>query len=103
MRNMTVLIGAAAVFAVGVLTSVAMADEIPKPIVNLKTFDCRTFLKLPGDQRRSVILFYHGYISGQKGEVSVNIDKLAQATDRILDRCISKPSETLLTTFSASR
>lgn len=48
-------------------------------------------------------MFYHGYISGEKNEKSADVDKLAQATDKIIDHCIDNPADPLLTAFSSNR
>jgi hypothetical protein len=79
-----------AAFAIGLLGTVAFAQDKINPIVDLRNLDCRTFLKLDSDHRNDVIVFYHGYISGQKSETVVNVDKLAQATDKVMDYCIDK-------------
>jgi hypothetical protein len=92
-----------AAFAIGLLGTVAFAQNKINPIVDLKTLDCRTFLKLDSDHRNDVIMFYHGYISGQKNETVVNVDKLAQATDKVMDYCIDKPADTLMKSFISSR
>jgi HdeA/HdeB family len=90
-------------FVIGLLVTVAFAQNKINPIVDLKTLDCRTFLKLDSDHRNDVIMFYHGYISGQKNETVVNVDKLAQATDKVMDYCIDKPADTLMKSFISSR
>ena len=91
------------VLSIGLIASVAMAQDAAKPVIDLTTLDCRTLLKLDGDERQDVIMFYHGYISGQKSETVADVDKLAQATDKVVDQCISKPDEALLTAFSSNR
>ncbi len=92
-----------AALAIGLLGTLAFAQDKINPIVDLKTLDCRTFLKLDSDHRNDVIMFYHGYISGQKNETVVNVDKLAQATDKVMDYCIDKPADTLMKSFISSR
>jgi hypothetical protein len=91
------------VFAIGLFGAVAFAQNKINPVVDLNTLDCRTFLKLDSDHRNDVLMFYHGYISGQKNETVVNVDKLAQATDKVMDYCIDKPADTLLKSFMSSR
>ena len=91
-----------AAMAIGFFVSTAGAQEA-KPVIDLTTLDCRTLLKLDGDQRQNVIMFYHGYISGQKSEKVANVDNLAQATDKIVDQCIDHPADPLMTAFAANR
>lgn len=92
-----------AAFAIGLFGAVAFAQDKINPILDLKTLDCRAFLKLDSDHRNDVLMFYHGYISGQKNETVVNVDKLAQATDKVMDYCIDKPADTLMKSFISSR
>ncbi|MGH6932485.1 MAG: HdeA/HdeB family chaperone, partial [Dongiaceae bacterium] len=89
-----------AALAIALIAPVAVAQDAAKQIIDLTTLDCRTLLELDGTQRQDVIMFYHGYVSGQKSETVADVDKLAQATDKIVDQCIDKPAEPLLTVFS---
>lgn len=103
MRKLIIVAISLAASTSGFVESGAFAQEQSKPIVEIKTLDCRTFLKLDGDQRKHVIMFYHGYISGQRNETVADVDKLAQATDKVMDYCIDKPSDTLIKAFASSR
>ncbi len=103
MRKLFVSTSSLAAFAMALFGTVAFAQNKTNPIVDLKTLDCRTFLKLDSEHRNDVIMFYHGYVSGQKNETVVNVDMLAQATDKVMDYCIDKPADTLMKSFMSSR
>jgi HdeA/HdeB family len=103
MHKLSVRTSCMAAFAIGLFGAAAFAQDKINPSLDLKTLDCRTFLKLDSDHRNDVLMFYHGYISGQKNETVVNVDKLAQATDKVMDYCIDKPADTLMKSFISSR
>lgn len=69
----------------------------------LNELDCRTFLKLDGDERAYTIVYYHGFISGRLNQLELPVDVMATATDRIVDQCIDKPSDKVLAVFEQLR
>lgn len=69
----------------------------------LDQLECRTLLRLDGDERAYTLLYYHGFISGRQNLLLLPAEQLAEATDRIIDRCIDKPSEKVLTVFEQVR
>ena len=103
MRKLFVSTGCLVAFATALFGTAAFAQNKINPIVDLKTLDCRTFLKLDSEHRNDVIMFYHGYVSGKKNETAVNVDNLAQATDKVMDYCIDKPTDALMKSFMNSR
>jgi len=78
------------------------ADEESADI-DLSTLSCRTMLKMDNEEREFTLVFFHGLISGQQNEMIFKLDPLAEATDQIVDQCIDKPDEPLLTVFEAVR
>lgn len=58
--------------------------------------DCRTLLRLGGDERDFTILYLHGFVSGRINQQLLPVKDLAEATDRLIDRCIDKPAEKVL-------
>ena len=79
------------------------ASEQGEDIIDLQTMTCREMLKSEYEDRANTLIFMHGYLSGKKGETTVNASVLADVTDRILDTCIDNPEETLLSVFEESR
>lgn len=71
--------------------------------VDLNTLDCRTLLKMIGDQRNNTLLFYHGFMSGMNQEFITNIPELAEVTDQVIDHCIDNPNDTLMDVFKSKR
>ena len=90
----------------------ALSEEKPKVsqetskvsvVVDLKTQDCRTLLRMTGNERDFTLVFYHGFLSGMKNDTVFNGPELAEITDQIIDYCIDNPKDGLLTVFQAKR
>src|SRR5262245_3631455 len=82
----------------------ATADAEPVPTsVDLSKFDCRTLLHMEGQDRDQAMIFLHGYVSAQKGQMTIDFAPLADATDKIVDFCIDHPSAIALTVFTDNR
>ena len=58
--------------------------------------DCRTLLRLGGEERDFTILYLHGFVSGRSNQQLLPVKDLAEATDRLIDRCIDKPADKVL-------
>ena len=58
--------------------------------------DCRTLLRLSGQERDFAILYLQGFVSGRLNQQLLPVNELAQATDRLIDQCIDKPSGKVL-------
>jgi hypothetical protein len=69
----------------------------------LNELDCRTLLRLDGDERAFTLLYLHGFVSGKNNQLMLSTDALASATDRIVDHCIDKPGDKLLAVFEQIR
>ncbi len=92
------------VMAIGV-SSPALAQEKSaiQTTVDMNTVDCRTLLKMSGEDRKNTIVFFHGVVTGMKKEVKVDVPLLSEITDKIVDQCIDKPNEVLLKVFQDNR
>jgi len=54
--------------------------------------DCKSVMRLDGEDRTATIAFLHGYIAGQKGHKVIDITKLSEATDKLIDDCLDHPT-----------
>ena len=81
------------------------SQEPPKVgvVVDLKTQDCRTLLRMSGTERDFTLVFYHGFMSGMKNNTTFNGPELSEVTDQIIDHCIDNPNDALLKVFQAKR
>jgi hypothetical protein len=69
----------------------------------LDELDCRTLLRLAGEERAYTLLYLHGFVSGKTGQMVLPVQRLAEATDRIVDHCIDRPGDKLLAVFERVR
>ena len=86
-----------------ILSSPAASQSNPMSTVDLMTLDCRTFLQMEGENRDNTVLFLHGYVSGQAKQTKIELAPISEATDRIINQCIDKPSDNLLSVFTRNR
>lgn len=78
----------------------AAQDE---PVINMQDIDCRTMLKMGGDEQAYTLLYFHGYVSGTKADMVFNGPAFREATDKIMDFCIDNPSAALMEGFEKNR
>lgn len=71
--------------------------------MGIDELDCRTLLRLNGDEREFTILYLHGYVSGKKGQTLLPAQQLAHETDQVIDQCIDQPAAKLLPLFEKVR
>ena len=99
----------ALVTAAALVTPLALAqDKTAATAGNQKQagideIDCRTLLRLSGEERSYTILYLHGYVSGRKGQAPLPAQQLALATDIVIDQCIDRPWDKLLPVFERVR
>lgn len=102
-------ITAALLFTLGAVASpAALAQAKPgapaaqkSPALN--ELDCRTLLKLDGEERAYTLVYYHGFVSGRLNQLELATEAMAMATDRIIDHCIDKPADKVLSVFEQVR
>jgi hypothetical protein len=69
----------------------------------LNELDCRTLLRLSGDERAYTLVYLHGFVSGRTNQLLLPTAEMAEATDRIIDHCIDKPGDKVLPAFEQVR
>jgi hypothetical protein len=111
MRRLIALSTVTCALVAGVVSTPAMAQsKAPAPAATaapkqpaLNELDCRTLLRLNGDERAFTLLYLHGFVSGKSNQLLLPTEELAAATDRIVDHCIDKPGDKLLPVFEQVR
>jgi HdeA/HdeB family len=85
------------------LAGIGASAQEPEPEIDIQTIDCRTMLKMDNDEQEFTLIYFHGFKSGQSGEMMFNGPVLREATNEIMDWCIDNPSETLMKAFQEKR
>ncbi len=67
------------------------------------TLACRYMLKLNDNDREATMAYYQGFMSGKKNELLVDVERLGDISERVLDHCIDNPNDSLLTVFEQYR
>lgn len=102
------------VVSVGAMATVAVAQSAPQlerllgqeeesDVLDLTELTCRGFFKSDDEDRESLMIFMHGYMSGVNGDTTVDGVELAIASDDILDACLDNPDASLFSVFQEVR
>ena len=75
------------------------SNQLNASTVDISTLDCRELLKLNDTDKEATLAYYHGYLSGKNNELTVDVIKLGEVSDQVIDYCIDNPNEPLLTVF----
>lgn len=103
--NKTRLFGLLAMAALSIQSGTSLAES-GKPAAKdagLDQLDCRTLLRLGGDERAYTLLYLHGFVSGKLGQLQLDVQTMADVTDRVVEHCIDHPSDRLLPVFQKQR
>ena len=67
--------------------------------IDIAKLDCRELLKLNDTDKEATLSFYHGFLSGKNNTLIVDVVKLGEISDRVIDHCIDNPNDPLLSAF----
>lgn len=81
----------------------AAAAAEPRTQQALNELECRTLLRLSGEERDFTLLYLHGFVSGRANQLLLPVKELAEATDRLIDGCIDKPAAKVLAVLEQLR
>lgn len=70
--------------------------------VEIEKVTCRDLLLMYDDQEATLV-FFHGFMSGKKGEMLYKDQELTEATDKILEYCVDNPAVSVLSVFEKFR
>ena len=71
--------------------------------IDISEIDCRLMLQMTSEEREFTLLYFHGFMSGQANDTSLNDLELGQATDEIVNTCIDNPENSLISVFEQYR
>ncbi len=72
-------------------------------MIDTASISCRELLKLEDSDKQATMAYLHGFISGQKNELKVDVDKLREISDQVIERCIDRPNDSVLSLFERYR
>jgi hypothetical protein len=81
----------------------ASAPNAAAPQQGLNELDCRTLLRLSGDERDFTLLYLHGFVSGRNNQYLLPVQELATVTDRLIEHCIDRPADKALAVIEQLR
>lgn len=70
--------------------------------VEIEKVTCRDLLLMYDDQEATLV-FFHGFMSGKKGEMLYDDKGLTESTDKILEHCVDNPAVSVLSVFEKFR
>ena len=75
------------------------SNPLDEPQVDIGSLACRDLLKFDDSDKEATLVFYHGFLSGKNNKLIVDVVKLGDISDRVLDYCIDNPNDLLLSVF----
>ncbi len=72
-------------------------------MIDAETLACRFLLKLNDSERQATLAYYQGFMSGKQNELMVDVEKLGEVSEKVIDHCIDNPDDSLLTIFEQYR
>jgi len=69
------------------------ANETTKNVAEL---ECKAVMRLGDEDRTATIAFLQGYVAGKKSQTVIDISKLSEATDKLIDDCLDHPKDKAL-------
>lgn len=100
---MTFKICRTALLASGLFFTAAPAFAQEEAVLDIRSVDCRTMLKMDEGEQDFTLIFLHGFMSGKTENFVFNGPEFKEATDAIIDACIDKPTAKLLDIFGKHR
>ncbi len=71
--------------------------------INIETLPCRYLLKLRDKDKEATMVYFHGFVSGKNNQLTVDVVKLEDISDKVIDHCIDNPNDSLLKIFERYR
>jgi hypothetical protein len=81
------------------MMSFAEENAAASDMADANDYTCREILLANGEERDLAIMFLQGFYVGKSGKTTVDRNKLADATDILLDMCIADPDSKVLGTM----
>lgn len=104
-RTFQLIMSTGIILLTSIATAVAQDEAMPEAdsIVTLETISCRNLLQLNDQEKQATIMFFHGYVSGKKSELTADVNALSTVSDKVVYHCIDNPEDTILSVFERYR
>ena len=79
------------------------AKQEDSSTIDAGTLACRYLLKLDDSDQQATMAYYQGFMSGKKNQLIVDVTKLGDVSENVIDHCIDNPNDSLLTVFEQYR
>jgi len=99
MLKSTMLTGLLVAAPTLVNTADAVAQDVDK--LDLGALTCKEMMRLPDRDREAVMGFYFGYNAAKGDNVVLNLAVAGDAADKVIDDCLSNPTEKAMSVFDA--
>jgi HdeA/HdeB family len=87
----TALLTAFATTSIAASVTAAVAQDASERKV--EQYSCRDIMREGGTNRDTAIAFLHGFLLGQSGRSSFNLETLTKQTDAFIDHCLDNPND----------
>jgi len=78
----------------------ALAEE--GKTVDIGKLTCKELMSGNDSDREIGMAFYHGFLTGKKNNMVINLHEMSAKTDRVKDYCLSNPTGTVMDAFAKS-
>ncbi len=78
-------------------------EQEDSSMINAANITCRELLKLDDSSQEATIAYFHGFMSGKKNELMVDIVELGNISEKVIDSCIDNPNTSLMKVFEQYR
>ena len=79
-----------------IATAAGEASAAGETTKNVAQLECKAVMRLGDEDRTATIAFLHGYVAGKKGQMDIDVSKLSEATDKLMDDCLDHPKDKAL-------
>ncbi|ELS03775.1 hypothetical protein Xen7305DRAFT_00034990 [Xenococcus sp. PCC 7305] len=69
------------------------------PIISIETLNCRDLLKLKDNDQEATLAYFHGFLRGKKNELTIDVVKSGEVSDKVMAHCIENSGDSLLGVF----
>jgi hypothetical protein len=85
---------------VAVASATAQAPKAPAQKIDVAKLSCKDLMAGNDADREAGIAYYQGYFAGRKGAQVLDVQAVAEHSDRLADHCLSNPTSLVMDAFT---